>query len=201
MNCFAHPSVPATATCQVCGRGLCSACSERFNVLSCHACTVNALTTAAKQARRAIITSIVIFLLSSYIIGSMASEAPASRPAAHSPQSNLVQSKQSNGLRRTSISKPVAPIEKRYSPLQAMFVGFDFGAWIVCIYWGFKSQSQGTNGLILVGNSTFWFFYFIMRLVLAAIVGVFVGPRKIYDSVRQLRVANRTLGQIQRGEL
>jgi hypothetical protein len=173
----------------------------RFTLLRCQACALNGNAAMARQAYRAIITSILIFLVGSFIMGSMASEAPSLKTDARPQKSNLFQLKPVNETHRTPAPKLAPPIKKQYSSMQAMFIGWEFGALIVCIYWGFKFHSDRTNGLIVVGNPAFWFFYLMMRLFIALFVGLYAGPRKIYESVRQIRLANRTRQQIERGAI
>jgi len=71
---------------------------------------------------------------------------------------------------------------------------------IAFTYWGWQFLSEKMRFLFF-GNVIFWFFYFVIKLSLANIVGLFVGPYKIYTMFNEIHVANKTSAQIKRGEI
>ena len=45
MNCYNHTDQPAVATCIDCGKGLCSECSNKYNIFICDSCNLKRLYT------------------------------------------------------------------------------------------------------------------------------------------------------------
>ncbi|MFV0592152.1 MAG: hypothetical protein ACK5M7_12270 [Draconibacterium sp.] len=59
MNCINHPSESAVSQCQVCGKGLCTDCTNKFSKPTCSEC----FSASRKKRKRAIATEILLTLL------------------------------------------------------------------------------------------------------------------------------------------
>lgn len=202
MNCCAHPSVPATASCQPCGRGLCSRCSVRFTLLRCEACLLKGNAAASHQAYRALAITLILLVVGSWLASSFLLNSPylpinsprsvaQSEPKAHmrvhaTPGAQTMTSRQGR---------------RQFSSWQAIQGGLMFGCLLICLYWGFSALSQQKRRWVMVGSPMFWCMYLFFRIVAAAFVGVIAAPRKIFCSIRDIQTAKRTLGQLQRGEI
>ncbi len=144
MNCYIHPATPATATCQSCGRGLCSPCSARFTLLRCQHCIIEGDKAVAQKTRTALAVTAIIFLAVFFLVGNLTT------PHSQGP-------------------------ELRMRAVVALYVSFT--------YWGYKFLSAHMPRLF-IASPMVWFFYFMLKFVLACLFGFLLGPFQLYKSVR-----------------
>lgn len=71
MKCFAHDDRDATATCQPCGKGLCSECSRRFDLILCDTCLLAHNQAVLSQMYSGVAITVIIFAAATYFLGSM----------------------------------------------------------------------------------------------------------------------------------
>ena len=60
-------------------------------------------------------------------------------------------------------------------------------------YFGWKFLS-GRRNYIFIGNLSFWFFYIFTKLAFSFVVGLFVGPLRIYQMIREILLLNKSHG-------
>ena len=65
MNCINHPSESAVSQCQICGKGLCVECTNKFSKPICQDC----FTVSRKKQKRAVVTEVLLTLLIGLPIG------------------------------------------------------------------------------------------------------------------------------------
>ena len=177
MNCFNHPALAATATCQNCGRGLCTPCSSRFTLLRCQPCILQNNAAVARKTYASLAATALIFIVTFVFvgnIGSMGMPPPSSHALRH--------------MHNVQTANPGIAAQIMVGLLMAF------------TYWGYKFLSARMPRVV-IGTPFVWFFYFMLKFVLAYFIGVFVGPYQIYKSIRELRIVQRTKGQIARGEI
>jgi hypothetical protein len=60
-------------------------------------------------------------------------------------------------------------------------------------YSGWKFLS-GRRNYIFIGNLSFWFIYIFTKLVFSFVVGLFVGPLRIFQMIREILLLNKIPG-------
>lgn len=71
--------------------------------------------------------------------------------------------------------------------LQGLMFSFTYWGWL------FLSERLPRLGWAIL---PVWFIYFAIKLMLAAFIGIFVGPRQIYQLIKQLRIVRETKQQL-----
>jgi uncharacterized membrane protein len=66
------------------------------------------------------------------------------------------------------------------------------------IYWGWKFLS-GRFFRLQAASAPIWVIYMAIKLQIAVLIGILVGPYQIFNTVRELRKANQTKRDIQAG--
>jgi len=214
VNCYAHPNMAATAKCNSCGRGLCSPCSARFTQLRCQGCIISGNAAVVRQAYWAIALTVLVWAVGALIGGSMVYHSVthplASRklPAVTATASPAVsrhahQKNSSTPIAAAATTVPVPqPALPNPNPLRAsippaIMLGFFF----VLEFWGFRAISGKSRTLIVVANPVFWFVFFITRIFIACFVGAVAAPTKLFNAVRDIVIAKKTIRQLQQGTI
>lgn len=200
MNCFAHPNVPATATCNSCGRGLCSPCSARFTMLRCQPCILSGNNTAVRKAYWTIAVTVLLLVIG-FTLGFSMVYHSATHPFVLVTHPLITRQ---NHSKPTSKSSPVQtqpanqqlPAPNLSTFQRALIAGIQIGIIFICEYWGFKAMSERRGSHILIGTPLFWFMYFIFRLLFGVFVGMIVAPLRLYNAVRDIVVAKKTMRQL-----
>ena len=60
-------------------------------------------------------------------------------------------------------------------------------------YFGWKFLS-GRKNYIFIGNLSFWFFYIFFKLAFSFVVGLFIGPLRIFQMIREILLLNKFPG-------
>jgi hypothetical protein len=60
-------------------------------------------------------------------------------------------------------------------------------------YFGWKFLS-GRRNYIFIGNLSFWFVYIFFKLAFSFVVGLFIGPLRIYQMIREILLLNNSHG-------
>ena len=63
----------------------------------------------------------------------------------------------------------------------------------VFTYFGWKFLS-GRRNYIFIGNLSFWFFYIFFKLAFSFIVGLFIGPFRVFQMIREILLLNKSHG-------
>ena len=69
MKCFHHPDLNPVATCHECERGLCPACSERFEKILCQKCLFKEKHSNTQKNILSLILTVICFFAFTYFFG------------------------------------------------------------------------------------------------------------------------------------
>ena len=61
----------------------------------------------------------------------------------------------------------------------------------VFTYFGWKFLS-GRRNYIFIGNLSFWFFYIFFKLAFSFMVGLFIGPLRVFQMIREILLLNKS---------
>jgi uncharacterized membrane protein len=183
MNCHMHPATPATATCQICGRGLCSPCSARFTPLRCQHCIVQGSTAAARDSYTALAITGISFLAAFYLTGSLIAGNPMLR---QQPQTHVI------------LTRIVIGLQLSFTYLIYTFI---------CAHMPFsggRRRRNGNSNVFIAVSLAFWPAYFMLKVFLAAMIALspmcfLLAPYLLFKLVRQLQNAQRAKRQFAQG--
>ena len=154
MNCFNHTQEPAVAQCSDCGKGLCSECAERYQPILCTPCF-------QKRKRSEIWRSIfnLLFLIALFVIGF---------------KWNFLATKVKRGF-------VVGVITGGFKWNFLATKGVEDMRWmsgyvLMAIWSGYLFVEKYIPYKMMAGTNGQWIVYYIVKLLLFVVIGVFTAP-------------------------
>ena len=171
MNCYNHTDQPAVATCIDCGKGLCSECSNKYNIFICDSCNLKRLYTEKSSIATRWGISIAIAVLFTLLNFEML------------PKDFLIYlimlpafiisiSIQYGWRALNSVMPPV-------SFVVSLFIGWLLIGWF----------------LALIG----WILYVSIRVTLSFFIGLIITPIMLFKDIKRYKEVNRTIKYISKG--
>ena len=183
MKCAKHPVEDAVGTCASCNRGICSPCSQRFNVIKCEDCILRENTEIKKRLKRDIFLPAAIGILSSLVICIY---------IAYTTLSNF------------SPSGIFATFEA-FLILAAIITFTPFG-WRMINTFIYKLRGESGGSTFLFGDPSGAFvmimlayLFYLFKAFVSVAVGVVGGPYIVWRDLKRIKEIDRTEASIRQG--
>ena len=176
MNCYNHIDQPAVGTCIECGKGLCSECSNKYNIFICDSCNLKRLYTEKSSiATRwgiSIAIAVLFTLINFEILPKDFLIYLIMLPAMIICVFIISISIQYGWRALNSVMPPV-------SFVVSFFIGWLLIGWF----------------LALIG----WILYVSIRVTLSFFIGLIITPIMLFKDIKRYKEVNRTIKYISKG--